>query len=97
MLDISQHLDKFHKFIQKKKKEEEIGRGFILGEIDGRRLVPAVVTRIINLAIGGCSLDNRDGSGNKRIYKYRFFSTDNCLLINQSKSKSIKSNQINQT
>lgn len=54
--------------------------------------MPVVVTRSINRAKGGgsCSFESRDGSGNNRIYKYRFFSIDKCLnqqLKHQKKKK----------
>lgn len=41
--------------------------------------VAELETRRTNLAIGGCSFEALDGSGNRRIYIYLFFSMDKCL------------------
>lgn len=45
----------------------------------GRRPGPTLETRSTNLAMGGCSLERRHGSGNNLMYIYLFFSTDKCL------------------
>ena len=57
------HAKQNHKLIKKKG---------IPGEIYGLQLVPVAVTRRTNLAIGGCSFETREYSGNRRMYIYRF-------------------------
>jgi hypothetical protein len=66
----------------KKREGEREGERYesIPGEIRGLRLLAlAFEMRRTNLAIGGCSLEARDGSGNKRMHRYRFFSIDKYL------------------
>lgn len=47
----------------------------------------ALDTLRTNLAIGGCSFEALESSGNRRIYIYLFFSIDKCLDSKQDAHK----------